>query len=262
MYWFERIIQRLEDKYSHCAIFNLTLYIVSLNAIVYVLNLFNPYFVQSLTFNLNKILQGEVWRIITYIVIPPNADFIFIFFALYFLYWIGSGLEGHWGSFRFNFYYLIGMIGTTIVGCFFPYGHISNVYLNTSLFLAFATLYPEFQVHLFLIIPIKMKYLAIISWIGIIASIVLGPLSIKFVALISIVNYVLFFWPHIIDNMRMMHRQSRQVTVEANKERKAFHGCGSCGVTEKDNEHMEFRVCSQCHKEYCIDHIKNHACKE
>ncbi|MFH1283888.1 MAG: rhomboid family intramembrane serine protease [bacterium] len=259
-YWFERIIEKLEKRYRQFAIQNLTLYIVGLNAFVYVLWHVNPYYISLLTLNLDKILQGQIWRLFTYIFIPPSTNLFFIFFALYFLYLVGTALEAEWGTFRFNIYYLLGMISTTIVAVLFPESHITNIYLNTSLFLAFAALYPNFIVYLFLIIPMKMKYLGIISWIFICVNLIFGSMKVRLETAAGIVNFILFFGPYVIHNIKSMRRRKKFEATVAHAKSKSLHTCSICGKTEKDDPELTFRVCTRCSdgQEYCSEHLRNH----
>ncbi len=259
-YWFEKLLNRLQRRYGQFAIRDLTMYIVSFNAFVYILNYFNPGYINLLTLNVRKVFKGQVWRVFTYLFIPPSTHFLFIFFMLYFLYFVGTALETEWGSFRFNLYYLIGMISTTLIGFCFPSIHITNIFLNISLFLAFATLYPDFIVYLFFIIPIKVKYLAIISWLIIMFNILFGSLTTKLVIVTAILNYLLFFGGEIIGNIKLMHRKRKALSLFSQLEKESLHKCFICGKTENDDSNLEFRVCNICSdgKEYCLEHLESH----
>ena len=113
-------LDRLEKKYGKLAVKNLMLYIIFLTAAVYILTVSDPSgrFLSKLTLNPALVRKGEIWRLITYIFIPPTFSPVFLFFALYFYYLIGSALESYWGSFRFNIYYLLGVTATTIITLF------------------------------------------------------------------------------------------------------------------------------------------------
>ena len=191
-------IDRLERKFGRYAIKNLMTYIVILNAVVYMLmmipgtNLLSKFVLEP-----SLVLKGEIWRLITYIFIPPSTSPIFIIFVLYFYYMIGSNLENEWGSFRFNLYYFLGMLGTTIA-TFITGGGATPLYINLSLFLAFAHLYPNFEVLLLFIIPIKVKYLALINWIVIAWSVIFEPVPYKIAAVVSVLNFLIFFVPDIV----------------------------------------------------------------
>lgn len=218
-----KLIDRLERRFGRYSIRNLMSYIVLLNAVVYVLMMIPGSNLRArLVLNPALVLRGEVWRLITYVFIPPNSSPIFILFVLYFYYMIGSNLENEWGSFRFNLYYLLGMLGTTIA-IFITGGEATPVYINLSLFLAFAHLYPDFQVLLFFIIPVKMKYLALINWIIIGYSIIFHPIPYKVSALVSVINFFVFFGPDIIDDIkfrRQVKRNRRRFLKEVEKSKK------------------------------------------
>ena len=140
----------------------------------------------------SKIMEGEVWRLITYIFLPPTLSLIWIIFVLMFYYMIGTGLESTWGSFKYNIYYLIGMVGTTVAAFISGYG-TDAMYLNLSLLLAFAYLYPNHEILLFMILPVKIKYLAYIDLVFLVFSFVSGDLSVKLAIVASLVNFLIFF---------------------------------------------------------------------
>lgn len=257
MHWFDK----LEKKLGRFAIPNLMTYIVGLNAIVFVMTYLFPGNMSLLMLNPYAVLEGEVWRLITYIFIPPTTSPIWAAFVLYFYYMIGTSLEHEWGSFRFNLFYLIGMIGTTI-SAFVSGSIVSSTYINLSLFLAFARIFPDYQILLFFILPVKMKYLAWFNWFIFILTILTSPLSAKLAALASLINYFIFFGRDILTTTkknRVVHQNRKQFKSQIPKDF-TIHKCTICGVTEKDDPDMEFRYCSSCEGdyEYCMDHLKNH----
>lgn len=257
------LLDKLERKTKFKGIANLMTYIIAVTGVVYGLNLLIPSLdiYNMLALYPGKILQGEVWRLFTFIFIPPSSSLIFILFVLYLYYMIGSALEQEWGSFKFTVYYIIGMIG--IIAASFITGEVATSnYLNLSLFLAFATVYPDFELLLFFFIPVKMKYLGWLSFIGIGYSIIFRPLPEKIVAIVSIINYFLFFFKDILhstsNNTRALHNKNKFKSAMTMP--KTFHRCTVCGITEKDDPNMEFRYCSKCegHHEYCMNHLKDH----
>jgi Predicted membrane protein len=186
----------LERKLGKYAVKNLMLIVVGAMAIVFVMDMMifsvaGISVIERLSFNREALLRGEVWRIITFIFIPPNTSIIFIIFSLYFYYMIGSALENEWGAFRFNMFYLCGIIGTIISGMIT--GIAVNDFLNMSLFLAFAAFYPEFEVRMFFLIPIKMKYLAYVDIALILYMFYLSGWSGRAAILASVVNLLIFF---------------------------------------------------------------------
>ena len=189
-----RFLDRISYKFRRICIPNLMLYIVIAMAGVFVVELFVPTMPLRwyLYFDRDLIFAGEWWRVITWIFIPTNTSIVWIIFSLYFYYLIGSGLEQRWGSFKFNLYYLIGIIATIIGG--FIIGATDNTYLNLSLFFAFAVLYPDFQVMLFFFIPIKIKWLALVDLVFFIISLIIMPLYYKVAIIASLLNFILFFY--------------------------------------------------------------------
>lgn len=195
-------LDRLERKYGKYAIKGLMLYITIGNLAVFIFN----YLMPSLNIE-NKlalipyyVFRGQIWRLVTYIFIPPESSIIFIFFVLYFYYIIGNTLESLWGSFRLNIYYLVGMIGTTIAG--YLTGYSDATHLNLSLFLAFAYLFPNHEILLFFIIPVKVKYIAWLNWAFIAFRVIFGSAGQKVAAVVSVLNFLLFFGRDIVITIR------------------------------------------------------------
>lgn len=256
-------IDKLERKFGRFAIRGLITYIVAINAVVFALIYITGSYkiISLLTLNPDLILRGQIWRLVTYIFIPPQTSIFWIIFALYFSYMVGTALEQEWGSFRFNLYYLMGMLGTTIAA-FISGGSVSGVYLNLSLFLAFARIYPDFELLLFFILPVKVKYLAWFEWIYVGFTVISQPIPYKLAALASIINYFIFFGGDIVRRTKI-NRQSyynRKRFKSKIPTKTYIHKCTICGITEKDNPDMEFRYCSKCEGdyEYCMDHLHNH----
>lgn len=144
-----------------------------------------------LYFDREAILRGEIWRVLSFIFLPPQTDIFFIIFALYFYYIIGAGLESVWGSFRFDLYYFCGILFAIISG--FIFGYTDNTYLNLSLFFAFASFYPDYEVRLFFFIPVKVKVLAWLDAILFVIMFILGDLTSRMIILFAVANYFLFF---------------------------------------------------------------------
>jgi membrane associated rhomboid family serine protease len=164
-----------------------------------------------LEFDKAAILQGEVWRVITFLFIPNAGSLFTLALSLYFYWWIGSSLENVWGSFRFDAYYLCGVVGAIVGG--FITGYATNEYLNMSLFLAFAILFPEERVLLFFFIPVKMKWLGIIDAVLIalelITYISLGAWSVVLLIVLSLFNLLLFVWRIPIDKFKAWRRRRK-----------------------------------------------------
>jgi len=162
-------ISKLERKLGRFAIPNLMLYIIILYGVGFVLELANPDFYYTyLALDAGAILHGQVWRIVTFLIQPPDGSIIFIAFILYLYYMIGRSLEATWGAFRFNLYFFSGVlfhvIAVILVYLIFDINLlVGTSYLNLSLYFAFAALFPNMEFLLFFVLPVKVKYLAWIS---------------------------------------------------------------------------------------------------
>ena len=257
-------LNKLERRLGRYAIRELIVYIIGINGLVYVLSRAYPQSsaIGLLAFDPYLILRGQVWRLFTFIFIPPATSVLWIFFILYFYYIVGIGLEHEWGSFRFNVYYFTGMIATAAAAFVTGQG-TTSLYLNLSLFLAFAYIYPDYQILLFFILPVKVKYLAWLNWVFLGLTVFTAPLAAKIAAVASVFNYFLFFGKEIISTMgSRSSTYQRRMTFASRSMPKGttIHRCTVCGMTEKDDRTMDFRYCSTCEGdyEYCMKHLKDH----
>ena len=203
-----QILNKMERKFGKYAIPNLITIIVFGMGLVFLLDTFfaaNPnydyYLSDLLYFDTDLILQGQIWRVITFLFLPESSSALWIIFTLYFDWLIGKSLENQWGSFRFNVFYFLGAIGSIIGGIIT--GWATNSYLNASLFLAFATLFPDFELMLFFILPVKVKYLGMISAAILMYSLIVYPVSYKVAILISLINFFLFFGKDFYQRIKM-----------------------------------------------------------
>lgn len=291
-------IGKLERKFGKFAINNLIAYVLGAYAIGYVLSMFAPQFYNYLTLEPELVCNGQVWRLFTWIcTIPQQLDF-FIIFMFLFYYWIGTTLERYWGTFRYNLYMISGWFFMT-VGAMLIYLitllttgdgislSMDTYYINMTSFLAFATLFPDTQVMLMMIIPIKMKWLAIADLVLIGYSFLQNiSILVKYSAIeiyvlsggmltrddyiascvaivISLLNFILFYFgtrnykrysPKEVKRKKTYRKQVREATGITR------HKCAICGRTENDGEGLVFRFCSRCegNYEYCQDHLFTH----
>lgn len=258
-------MDKMEKKLGHIGIKGLMTYIVGLNAIVFVLTYLDTTgaFFSKLVLVPQLVLQGEVWRLITFILIPPTTSLLWLVFALYFYYMIGSSLENEWGTFKFNIYYFTGVVAT-IAGSFLTGSPAIPVYLNLSLFLAFASIFPNYQIMLFFIVPVKIKYLAWLDAAYLGYTLLVGSLPVKVMVAASILNFLLFFWRDLYTTLRSGGRAYYKKSAYRAKTRIPMsmfvHRCEVCGRTEKDDRNLEFRYCVECEgdHEYCMEHLNSH----
>lgn len=282
-------MNNLEKKFGKYAIQRLPLYMIICYAIGYILMMVNPSIIYMISLNPYAILHGEVWRLVSWLLIPPDtSNLFFTLITLYFYYSIGITLERTWGKFYFNVYIFSGLI-FTVIGAFLMYAYVmlaggaqigeaelkslfmglslyySTYYISMSIFLGFAATYPDMEVLLMFILPIKVKVLAVIY----VAVLIWEGWQMKemglFVIGASLLNFVVFFLAT-RKNLRRPHRMTeqqkafrREVSREAPK-KIAKHKCAICGRTSEEYPDLEFRFCSKCegNYEYCQEHIFTH----
>jgi len=195
----------MQYKYRNYGIENLMMYItITMLAVYLAQTLLDIPVVGFIFFDRGLILQGEVWRVITFVFQPLNSNPIWLFISLYVYYFLGTSLEREWGTFSFNIYYFIGILGAIIAG--FLVGTATNLFINTALLLAFAQLFPDTEFRLFFLIPVKVKYIGYATWIiyGISLIVALVSLDFPMVAAIlaSLANFFVFFGGDISGKLR------------------------------------------------------------
>ena len=278
---FDRFCFRHRDM----GIRNLMMYIALGSALVYVMSLVDKtnalyYF---LCFDRAAILRGQVWRLFTYALTFDSGNILYTAIGLICYYSLGQAIENSWGTFRFNLFYFTGMLLMDIY-CMIFGGYATVDYLNLSLFLAYATMYPDAQFLLLFIIPVKAWIFALVDLLLVVFGFVMYPFPANLFSVISLANYFLFFGKDVLNvipvswrmNARRLFRKgpkkgqksktipfptagSYQASVATPKS-PYTHKCTVCGRTDISNPELEFRYCSRCkgYHCYCQDHINNH----
>ena len=276
-----KFIDKLERKFGNRGIENLTIYIIVSYVLGYALMYINPGALSMLSLNVSEILHGQIWRLVTWIIYPPSTSSAlwFVIAILFFYYPISASLERTWGSFRFTVYILSGMIFTVISAfiLYFITGGVLDAYLNgsqfstyyisLSIFLAYALTYPDMKVLLYFVIPIKMKWLAVLDVVLLAVDAVQGGLIIRIVIIASLLNFIIFFFcnrnlrGHSPKQAARRKKFQKQISRPQNQYAGgAKHRCAVCGRTELDDPTLEFRYCSKCNGnyEYCQEHLFTH----
>ena len=265
-------IERFCYNHPDFGIRNLMMYISIANVAFWVLGAINRPFLSYLSFDAAAILHGQVWRLVTFMLYPPSTGLL-AFIAFYFYYWIGSTLEQYWGSGQFTIYFFSGVILTILYGFLIYFITGSNVrldsqYIYLSMFFSFAALFPDMQVLFMYIIPIKMKYLAIVDAVFFVLAVITNPFPVNLLPIVAVLNFFIFCGGDLLSHVRP-NRASRS-TVNFRKESRRIrreqqsrlytHKCAVCGRTDVDYPNLEFRYCSRCqgYHCFCIDHINNH----
>src|SRR5256885_8245446 len=246
-------LDKLERRFGFLGIPGLPRILVGFAALVFGLAWLLPGFTSMLTLDPVRIQHGEVWRLITYIFIPQTQSPLWVIFALWFLWWIGEGVERAWGSFRLTLYFLVGMIGTTAAAFFFG-SNFSNSMLIASLFFAFARFYPDEVIYMLFILPVRIKWLAWIFAAFLLVGFVLNSNSYRAALIAAFANYFIFFGPEIIHqatHRREVSTRRRRFEEQSRSADSALHRCAVCGATELSDPSLDFRV-ARDGEEYCM----------
>lgn len=281
-------LTKLERKYGKFAIPNLTVILIVGFVVGYIIEIVQPDALYLINLNPAKIMQGQIYRLLTWVIMPPGGASLLIIITLMFYYSVGRSLENTWGDFRYTLYILsgilftdIGVVGTYLVmrlagqgqaaAFFAEYSGTSTYYLCMSMFLAYAFMFPDMQVLLYFIIPIKVKWLGYLDIAYLILSVLsygmMGDYAGMVTVIMSVLNFILFYF--------LMKGRTR-VTPAHKKRKRAYkkevrqtqiltrHKCAVCGQTEEDNPNLEFRYCSRCkgNYEYCSNHLFTHQHKK
>ena len=282
-------MSKFEKKFGRYAIPNLTLILILSYVAGYVIELLGSAagvnLLGYLTLDPYRILHGQIWRLVTWVIVPPESLGIFTVIMLYFYYSLGTTLERTWGTYRYHVYIFSGML-FTIIGSFLCMGVVylmygslpteiassyfysgsyafSTYYINLSIFLAFAATYPDMQVLLMFVIPVKMKWMGILDAVLMLYYVIKGGVFTKFAIIASLLNFVLYFWQLHRSRIspKQMHRRAQfEKKSNAGRAKVTRHKCAICGRTEEDDPSLEFRFCSKCNGnyEYCQYHLFTH----
>ena len=264
-------IEEFCRKHPGFGIPNLMRYIVIANAVFWIMGAINPVLMNYMLFNPALILRGQIWRLISFVFIPPSTG-VLAFIAFYFYYWIGSTLEQYWGTPKFNIYFFSGILLTLLYGflIYFITGRsvsLSSTYIFLSMFFSFAALFPDMQVLFMFIIPVKMKYLALVDAAFFLLSVFTTPFPENLLPVVAVLNFLIFCGGEL---KNLLPRRQSKSTINFKREsarirreesQKLYtHKCAVCGRTDADYPNLEFRYCSRCvgYHCFCADHINNH----
>ena len=238
-----------EKILSHFRIPHLTLCLAAGSATCFILGSFNPAFLADLPLVPERVMQGELWRLLTFLFYPLDTHPLFAFFTYYLFYVMGTALEATWGDERYTRFMLLGAAATVAFSFLNPGSAATNIFLAGSVFLAFAFLYPDYELYLFFVLPVKIKYLAGITWVLYIFQFVAGDASTRVMIAASVLNFLVIFRKDIVAKVRHGRRHVAAAVVHTEA---AFHLCQECKLTELKNRHAEFRVCGRCSKELVL----------
>ena len=263
-------IDKFCAKHPRFGIPNLAMYVAIGQVAVGILDLImRGRLTAAMTFYSPYILRGEVWRLITFILVPSASNPFWLLLGCYVTFWTGQMLEREWGTAKFSLFYLCGVLWSIVGGMVL--GSASIYYIHLSFFLVIATMYSEMQVLFMFVVPMKMKWLALLD----VALILLDGLQYGLIVVLwavpSFINYFIFTWPFWSMKLGFARRRADPQVINFKRAQKRaqkkaqetggyMHKCAVCGLTDQDDPNMEFRYCSKCdgYYCYCANHINNH----
>ena len=279
------MIQYNKNSKNNFGIANLTLFLVMGYAIGYILQLASPNLLAYLTLDANAILKGQVWRLVTWLVVPPFSFDFLTLLMLYFYYRIGTLLENVWGTAKYS-RYILGGIVLTIISNFLLLAYLkfgmgltgemldyycargstvfSTSYVNLAIFMGYAATFPNMMMLVFFVLSVKMKVWGIIELLVLVYMFITGNIFSKFVIGAALINIGIFLLttkvainPKQFIRQQNFKKEVKQATKITPKNR---HKCTICGQTEESNTDLEFRYCSKCNGnyEYCSNHLFTH----
>ncbi len=250
---------------------NLMRYLTIANVVFWLMGLVNGVFLNYMVFDPALILHGQIWRLVSFLFIPPSMGFLALL-VFYCYYWIGSVLEQQWGTGPFTVFFFSGAVLSVLCAflVYFVTGrpvYLDSAYLYLSMFFAFAILFPDMQMLFMFIIPIKVKYLGLIDAAFFLYQIVTTRFPQNLVPVVAMLNVLIFCGS---DLKRLLPRKQSRSTINFKRESARIrreqqhklytHKCAVCGKTDVDYPDLEFRYCSRCQGYHCFcsEHINNH----
>lgn len=265
-------VTKFANRHPNFGLPNLMKYVAIANVAFWLISLVNPVLYSYLVFSPRLILQGQLWRMVTFAFMPSTTGLLALV-SIYFYYWIGNTLEQYWGTAQFNLFFFSGMLFTVVYGLavwllFRVDVPATAEYVYLSMFLAFAVMFPDTSVFLlFIPIPIKMKWLAIVDAVFFVYEVIISPFPYKLLPVVAMLNFFIFCGG---DLFRAFPAKQSRAGINFRKESSRIrreqaqklynHQCAVCGKTDTEYPELEFRYCSRCagYHCFCQEHINNH----
>jgi hypothetical protein len=262
----DKLLARLQRRFGRYAPEGIILWIVGISGALHLLVFARPEALRLLWLDPDAVLNGEVWRVLTFLFAPTGPvsgmGLLWTAIGLWFLHTMGGALEAQWGSFRFDLFFFLGALGTLAAG--FVVGPVSGQYVAEVLLLAFAVEFPEYEV-LLLILPVKVKYLGIFGGALMVYALVTGDLATRVAVAVALADFLLFCGSTLRGRLRGAGSVARRKAAPAfAPPARKTRVCAKCGRSDADDPNLEFRVCDCQEKcrgkltEYCLEHARAH----
>lgn len=261
----------LERRLGFLAVPNVTLFVICGQVLTFVVLATQPAVAAQIILLPEAVLRGEAWRLLTFIFMAPILDpsralsgvgLLFFLIQLQLLWIFGRALEQYWGTLRYNLFLLVGYLAN-VGAAFLVYAlwqsplPATNGFLYGTVFLAFAFLFPDYVLHLFFVLPIRVKWLALITWLFYGFMALTGPWMVKLIVVASVANWIVFFWRDVLSRLRLSGRKVKRRALAAADLDEPFHRCVVCGRTDKTDPSLEFRYSrtDEGVKCFCSEHL-------
>ena len=256
-----KLLRWLEAKFGRFAVPNVTIALILGQVFVMMVEIGRQVpFVEPILLIPSRVLSGEWWRLLTFLFNPPETSPLFAIFFWLLFYLFGTTLEYQWGTFRYNLYLTLGYLAAVAVAFVTPESPASNLFLYMSVFLAFAWLYPDFVINVFFILPVKIKWLALLAWLSFGLTLLVGGWPQRLQVIAATCNFLIFFSGEILERGKRSARRSAFDAKTSRASKRLVHKCRTCGLTSEADPRMSFRYCSKCDGQmcYCSEHIRDH----
>lgn len=252
-------LNKLERRLEPVAIPNITLYIVIAQVFVLLTGMLGVLDLRQIVLVPYFVMQGEVWRLFTFVAMPPGFS-ILVAFAIYLFYLYGNALEDYLGVVRYNLFLIVGYALTVGLAFISPMAPATNLFLGGAVFLAFAFLNPDFTLHLFFILPVKIKWLALLTWVYYGFTFITGGATERLGVLAATGNFLIFFGKDVVQRIRTgRHRVKQQAKREKLRQELSgpMHKCSVCERDSDSNPELDFRLRTEGEAEvcYCEEHL-------
>lgn len=259
-----QVLDKWERRFGRVSFPGLLRYYALFHVMVFLLQIVNPAIGETLDFNKEKIMGGEVWRVVTFLFADSGFGgqgafaMLFLFFMVMVAFMMSDALEGAWGVFRTSLFHYTCFAGLLVAN--FLYGEPmpgSGMFVYSSAFFAFATLFPRHEFLMFFILPVQVRWLAILFG-GLLVFGTLGQPAYLGYLVLAFGNYLLWAGiPALRGQARVIESAGRKRKFEKAKSsgENTFHRCEKCGRTEVSDPDLDFRMAADG-KEYCGDHLE------
>ncbi len=253
-------LDRIDRIVRPIAIPNITAMLVGCQFVFWVFSLMDPTMVERGVLIWDNVIAGEVWRLATFLLVAPTGYPLFAIFYFYIFYMMGTALEQQWGIVRYCSFLYVGILLTLIASGIAHDYPATGIFLEATVFLAFATYNPNFEFLMFFVLPVKIKYLAWLQGFVYLMTFVSAPMTAGLLVLASIGNYLLFFGRDLLGKGTNFHRRLGAKKKEHQQSNTPRHVCHVCGIDSNTHPNADFRYCSQCDGQYayCQDHLRDH----